>query len=374
VRPIGARYFEATLYEHDRNCPCCNRELPPGLFARVACVEAPVAVARTLGSLDGADGAISQGMIALHDRFFVACGATLPLHDQSSPVKVEVWAELDAQQFGHFLEAKKGKRRYLQAHAHLACEWPGFPGSVGAPIYVEWDAEHYSMPSVIHCVDRRISEVGRRGGFEHEDYVKLYRQVWGGPRDIANADERLRLAVIDALHELADRRQIFLKPVEPPARFAGIEPAAIVFQPPVDTGSEALLGTVGIAEAMAGNERIELVSWAQDPSEEFQKSFGDLAYWSRAPHPSLRDGVIIVEEGGVPAAHDMSGWLICSPWWRERDLPRVRVEDTIIDLLACVPISRNEQRFAEKRGPQALISKMASSDVNIFDLQRPSCL
>jgi hypothetical protein len=179
--------------------------------------------------------------------------------------------------------------------------------------------------------------------------------------------------VIDVLHELAGRRQVFLKPVEPPARFAGIEPAAIVFQPPVDTGAEALLGTVGMAEAMAGNERIELVSWACDPSEEFQKSFGELAYWSRESRPALRDGVIIVEEGGVPAT-DMTAWLICEPWWRDNGMPRIRIEDTIIDLLAAVPIARDEQRFAERRGPQALVSRLSSSSLNIFDLGRESCL
>lgn len=359
------------MSDHSANCPCCNQPLPAGLFSRIAAVEAPLPVARALGSLAGAETALDQGMIALHDRFFVACQATLPLHEMLSPVKVEVWVELDAQQFGFFLDVRRGRRSHLEAHAHLACEWPGFPGSLGAPVYLEWHGE--GLPRILHCVDRRISEVGRRKGtFGHDDYVRLYRQVWGGPLEIAEANASLRQAVIETLHQLAGRRQVFLRPVEPPARFAGIEPAAIVFQPPLDTGSEALLGTVGIAEAMEKNPRVELVSWVCDPTEEFQRSFGELAYWSRDRRPDLRDGVIIVEEGGVPATDSMSAWLVCEPWWR--GLPRVESGDDVVDLLTAVPIAREEQRFAERKGPQALLSRLADSSINPFDLGRVSAV
>lgn len=336
-------------------------------------MEAPLAVARSVNSLPDAAAALAQGVVALHDRFFVLCDATVPLHYAASPVKVQVWAELQAEQFAHVLDVLKGERKHFDGYAHLACEWPGFPGSVGSPVYLKLDAEAGARPRVIHCVDRRIAEIGRRRRLEHEDYVKLYRRVWGGPEDVVDADIRIRQAVIDTLHELAGHRQVFLKPVEPPARFAGIEPAAILFQPPFDTGTEALLGTVGIAEAMPGESRVELVSWVCDPSDEFQRSFGELAYWSRSSRNILRSGVLIVEEGGVASSDDKTAWLVCEPWWRER-LPEIHVEDARIELLAAVPISREEQSFAERKGPRELVGLMQSSDVDIFDLKRKSAL
>lgn len=322
-------------------------------------------------TLDEVHALINEGVIVVHGRYFVSCDATVPVHVPSSPVKVRVWAELTEVQFGAYVGFTGGKRTNFEAFASLACDWPGFAGSVGSPILVAAGGDD-PRPRIKHIADLRVQEVGRRGQLCHDEYAALYRKSFGGPSEVVGADGALREAIIAALHGWVDS-PVFVKPVEPPARFAGIEPAAVVLSPPADTGAQALLGTVGISEAMPG-DGVELMVWARDPTDEFQRAVGDFCYWSRQSKQPLREGTVVTESLVVPSTNDMTAWLVCEPWWLEHPLPAAYGSGKRVDFLSAVPISRNEQRFAERRGTRELADLLERRDVDISDLRRDSAV
>lgn len=348
-------------------CPCCNGQIAWGLFAYTPRVAAPLALAELL-SEHQAEARCADGVALLHGRAFVECRGTLPLHQADSPVAVQVWVELREQQFGEFAAARAGRKKPMRTFAHLACDWPGFPGSVGAPVLVEADRD---SARIVHCADQRIMEIGRRRKLAHDEFAALYRQVWGGEGDPAQADDRLRAAAVDAFTGYAGAA-LYCHPVEPPPRFAGVEPAAVLERPPHDTGAEVLLATVGIAEATEGARAVELVGWMRNPSAQFQRAFSELCYWSRRSSSALKDGTVIANEAALPQTAELTSWLVCEPWWTDVALPRVDVDGRSLEFLAAVPISRAEQQWAERRGSGELLSRLRLAGDELFDLQRPS--
>jgi hypothetical protein len=127
------------MTEGAKTCPCCGEEIPLGLFARDAKVILPAAVALMNDAGHPIEHCFGDQIILASSRWFVRCMATLPLDWDESPVRAWAWAEVDqvvAVRLGHLMA---GEASGLEASGVLACDVPGFPGTIGSRVALRHD-------------------------------------------------------------------------------------------------------------------------------------------------------------------------------------------------------------------------------------------
>lgn len=348
------------------SCPCCDQPLPSGLFAETASVKLPSVVAMMRQAGVSQEIISTSHMIVAGGRSFVLADASLPITEPSSPIRVRVWVEVDEGLVLAMSGAVAGGEP-VTGPGSLACDWPAFPGSLGAQVTIE-AAPGQQFPRVVACSDHRLRAVC--GKLSHDHYAMIYRRLFGGPNVIADADLTLRAAVAARWREVAGQAA-FTREITPPAGFAGMTPAKLIIAPPVDTGGRAFMATIGNAEALT-QAGAELCAWAHDPGDGFINSFGEFCYWSRQTQAVPAAGRIIPEHRPIPDTDGMCAWLICEPWWTT--LPAATYPGRHVELLAAVPIHRQELVFAAQVGSGELLSRLELYDVDVADLEREPCV
>jgi hypothetical protein len=362
--------------EDERACPCCGILIPAGLFERTRTVEAP----RSLEELAQSDHATevtrhAGSILTVNGRSFLPVDVSLPLYWVDSPVAAQVWVETAYHSGDDFIRFQDGRYPYFQALGTLACDIPGFPGSMGAPVQIT--AAQGEQPRLTWCADMRILLVGREEDFGHQDLVRLYRRLWGGSGDTPAEDQALRKAARDMVKEYYGH--FFSRPVTAFGPYAGIQPPEVLVRPPLDTGGEARFATIGIAEAMKGPQKIELVAAARNGGPAFEKSFGEFCFWSRREqNPPLQAGMVIPEAtGGIPSYQNLAAWLITENYdTPEGPLcpPASLVGAAQLSYLAAIPITREELAYAALNGPVELLTCLEASGLDVTDLSRASCV
>jgi len=283
-----------------------------------------------------------------------------------------VWVELDEHAFARTAGAVDGgSRDSFQVKGSLACDWPGLIGTMGSGVIVRVNPTAGGELRVIDATDTRLRAL--RGARTHKQLVGLYRMMFGFGREVMEADGALRSLQRSRWERFAGR-PCHIQPVEPPASVAGIRPAELLIAPPLDTGEEALLCTLGNAEA--STERSEVACWARNPSDAFIRSFAQFSYWSRVNGDGPQQNILVSDHRGrVPDAQDKSAWLVCRPFFLdEGELSLACREDFTVSVLAAIPVSSDESIFAAIRGPAELIRRFEWDRTDIFDLDRPSVI
>lgn len=309
-------------------------------------------------------------LVEMNGRFFLRVRAHVPLDWPQSPVAALLWVEVEEDVVTNMLNYRAGRSDWFAATGTLACDWPGFPGAIGARVTIETD-ESAGTPRISWVSDERLRLLSRQN-LSHEAFVVLYRRAWGGAGVVAKADHSLRRATIEALRELGER-PVFLHEITPPGKIAGIEPAAVGVLAPRDTGDEAILATIGNAEAQVGPELFELLAFARNPTQGFRSSFAEFCYWTRLSNLELTPGTIVRERRIVPGCQEMSAWLIYAPWEiRGLSEPVVELGARSLRFHAAAPITNEEEAYAEARGGVELAAHLTSLAVDLSDLSRSS--
>jgi len=350
-------------------CPCCgHRLLPPGLFSANPDLPTPLPLQHMLDADELGTSLLEDEVLFSCGRFFARAELPLPLTRLDTPIRVKGWVEIDKDIFDELVDISEGQLNHLRAAATLACDIPGFPGSLGAKVMIE-RIYGVSATMIISCADGRIGSIP--GDLGHDDMAALYRCIWGNEDEVAEADPELRKRVGYALQEFIDR-PTYRKKMTPPAGLAGIEATDVIIAPPLDTGEEAILATVGCSDtAVATGSPVELIAWVRNPSDGFIRSFADFGYLSRLNDNPIRTGMIVPENPSIPDTDDrMAGWLL---WSSDRLKKVVGIKDTegrTVQLLEAIPLYEIEMVFAQAFGSDTLMRHLEESETDLSDLTR----
>lgn len=300
-------------------------------------------------------------------RAFCRAELPLPMSLRESPVRALVWIELDDAKSAELI-VRTSQGQIATGSARLACDLPGFRGLIGAAC--RWQSDPATgLPRITSSDDQRLASLPVDPS--HDDLVAIYRLLWGNPHPVAGSDAELRAAVIQHWHRIIDQ-PLFRKPVEPPPQLAGFDAPEIAIAPPLDTGGEAVLATIGCAEQPGPKgERAELMLWAEDPSEEFTDSFSEFCFLSRMSDSPVAPGKIVPELRGIPGTAEMKGWLLVSPWWFENQADAgIATPRGTVSVLCPIPLHEIEIAFAQGVGVDRLIELLRERDTRITDLKR----
>jgi len=359
----------------DETCPCCGQEPTPGLFERPVIVRLPLAIAELRAAGELAGGEILDELppddpqiITVDDRVFLRAWAQLPFSRTVRALTYGLWVELTPAQAERIRAARDAGRR-ASLHAPLACTWPGFPGSTGARARVQLEADGDAR--IDHVADDRIMAAGQDPISRHRDLARLYRIGFGGPGHVAQAGFRgfhLRGECFDALEGFAGRNG-YREQVPVPVHLTGLElPAERAVFPPRDTGGEAILATLGNAEACRPGRRVELVALLRDPTEPLVEAFSMLTYWGRYAKEPLDVGRMLRMPAGIEGAESMRAWLLCEPpMWLVERWPQAELHGEQVRFLYAVPITEDEMNTLHRYGAKQLLAELET----VEDLRDP---
>jgi hypothetical protein len=355
------------MSEPTSSCPCCGKRKPLGLFDVLPALQAPLAVQQALESgVERSEIKEREGLLSFAGRWFLCCDMRLPLGRFDSPLGMRVWIELSAEQIEAVQSVRAGERRQASGQAQLACELPGFAGSIGAPCRFRLRSGEREA-RLITVSDKRLLSIPDDA--DHEQLAALYRRIWGNERSLVAADPELRAAVEQRWRDLI-ARAAYTSAVVPPPSLAGTEPPELLVSPPLDTGSPAFMGTIGVAEAAVGAaRRVEIAAWINNPSEAVVRCFGEFSYLSRTHNWSDYEDELMHERTAIPDTDGaFTAWLITSPWWIEAK--RLHVEEHNVTLLAAIPLHAQEVNYAAFFGVDRLRQELELSDEDLSDLNR----
>lgn len=353
-----------------KQCPCCGQDKPLGLFDLRPQINLPlpVEVAAQSGA-DERDVLRHRDVVGFADRWFLNCEASLPLGRLDSPIKVGLWIELSPQQLQAVQAVRRGERRQASGRAHLACELPGFAGSIGALCRYRIRAGD-ELAQIVDISDRRLALIPEDAG--HETMAALYRRLFGNTEPLADA-QALRRALAEASLRQQVGRAVYDSEITPPPQLAGVEPAKLLVSPPLDTGEAAFMATVGCADwAPDGHEPVEIAAWLRNPSNQLIECFSEFAYLSRMNSRPITSNYVVRERRPIPGTDDsFVAWMLVDPWWLSADEGVVRL-DGGVRLLAAVPLYPSEVEYAKVFGTEDLASELMMTSEDLTDLNRES--
>jgi len=351
-------------------CPCCRQErLPIGLFAQNPEIVMPDALQQMIENGQVANSLPSETLYAC-GRFFCKVDVLLPLGRMDSPICARIWAEIEQDDFEELSYIEEGAVLEVEIEGILATDIPGFPGSIGSRVLIEHNQQRL-LPVIINCSDQRLQMFDSDA--DHDTMVDLYRRVWGNDAGVAEADPEMRATVNEQFHSLI-KAPLYRRYMTPPPGFAGIRPAEVLVAPPLDTGDEAVMATIGCSDVAAEHSSpVELITWVRNPSDSFIKTFADFGYLSRLNEDPITKGLLVPERPGVPGSNDkMFGWLLWDLWKEpeEKDI-LTGTHGEEVKVLSAVPIHEIEVLFAHAFGPERLAQLLFAEDVDPADLTRP---
>lgn len=347
-------------------CPCCGEELPLGLFYYKPQISIPPPLAAMRADGVGIKEIGNHFMMA-QGRLFLLARATFPLDWKKSPVTVGAWVEVGQSAASELTTMEESNEEIpVIGSGRLACDLPGFPGSLGAEVSFAYQPGE-SHARIHTCGDARIADFNTR---DHKELGSLYRRAWGGSAELIPDRPELRAGIGVAWHEIVGR-PIFRRELEPPAAIAGTKPLEILIAPPLDTGGEAIAASVGIVNALR-RQPVELITYARNADDHYLESFGELCYL-----PFISNNVefvnndLIGQNQGLPGVPEMIAWLICESWWLDSLPPSIEVDGLDVKLQVAIPVRPEEVAFAAHRGPGALRQELELNAVDVTDLKRP---
>lgn len=360
----GGRYKRDMLADREK-CPCCGKEIVAGTFEYQPVAIKPLAVewAEESGSANAEE---KSDLLGMSGRWFVRAEAPLPLGMKNSPVRPVIWLEIGESLASSIYDLRSGNRSRVSGPATLACDLPGFPGSVGSP--ARFRIRNQGEPAeVVSVSDQRIASLPEEP--THEQILDIYRYMWGAEKDGRQPDSSQRERFF-AWWENMLGRTVHRRLVQPPPRFSGIEPGEMLFSPPLDTGGVAVMATLGCSD-LPESEKKEIACWVRNPPERFLEIFSEFVYISRMNQKPLRSGYIVPEKEILPDG--FSGWLLCDPWWiHERESLYLPPSESgpSIEVLGAMPLYPVEMAYATMFGPDKLIEELQDSGVDPTDLGR----
>lgn len=346
-------------------CPCCGINLPAGLFSQIQIAQAPSVV-----MVAGSEPAERVGrMLRFNGRYFLSAIAALPLHWPGSPVRAAIWVELDLTDAERVadLDSDPEPAEEFTCRGSLACDIPGFPGTLGSRCEFSVTAASPAA-QLLGCSDVRISSIPVQP--THDELVRLYRGMWGQTQEVIPEDESLREAVSNYWKRMFSDKNLTSMDVTPPPSLSGIKPPKLILAPPQDTGYQSVLMTVGCAEgAQASGEGAELITWVRDPENEFIDCFGEFLFITRSNSRPVSAGTVVPERRPIPGTGKrMRGWLITKPWWIE--LPDLEHASETVSMLAAIPLHEPEMVMIAASGEQSVIERFKEKGVDVSDLKR----
>lgn len=344
-----------------------SAQLPLGLFSETAKTRLPLAISLALEAKE-IDLQENSGIIEALGRCFVMCQAGLPLAS-NGPVQIKTWIECDHRYVSKIQALRQGKPGNIYGQAVLAADVPGFAGSVGSVVAFSLESGE-TLPQLRRIDDQRINDLSN---LEKDALAGLYRKTWGNTKDLIEADVDLRAAT-EAAWILRNGEASYSKDVQPPPSVAGMTPAALLVWPPRDTHYPVSLATVGAAEAAREKNPAEIMTTVRNPTPEFITNFSEFCYLTRMTTTVLKHGSLISEKTALPGSQDMHAWVLVKPWWEDDDWSQIAVGAQPVDLLYAVFVKKSEQEYAQRRGIKELIRALETSDLDLFDLHRESCL
>lgn len=366
------------IMNDDDHCACCGQEPTPGLFERPIVVRVPLPVAELAAAgalaaeevLDDVPPDEPQ-LITVDERVFLRVWAQLPFSRTIRALTYGLWVELTPAQAGRIRSAINAGRR-ASLHAFLACSWPGFPGATGVRVRVQLEADGDAW--IDHVADDRITAAGQDPSRRHHDLARLYRLGFGGPAHVAQAGFRgfhLRGETLDTLERFADRHG-YRQQVPVPMHLTGLElPCEVCVFPPLDTDGEAILATLGNAEAGRRGQETELIALLRDPSEELVAAFSMLAYWSRYKPQPLQVGRMVRMPAGIEGAGGMRAWVLCEPpWWVAEGWPEAELTGEPVRFLYALPITAEEMDLLHHFGVERLLANLEETEADPLDPRR----
>jgi hypothetical protein len=314
----------------------------------------------------------TEDFIVAAERCFVSAHVSLPLAQKDSPVRAKVWVEIEGRQMARTSDAFD-ERRSIRVQGTLACDIPGFPGTMNSKVTVQVNgpSERFQLT---HCSDQRLNASSSLR-LTHRELGNLYRRMWGRHHPYVDAPPEMRAAIKRFWSEFVGR-EVFYNAVEPPPFLAGIEPGLVGVVPPLDTGDVATVVTVGNSDVVQDSRSAEFICWARDPGQEFIGSFAEFAYWSRQAQRPPQPGDLVTEERGIPGtgSDEKNAWFICEPYWPDApQLPATYAAGQTVQTLLAVPLTAEESRFYQLAGADALLEQLAACGAP-FELDRPSCV
>jgi hypothetical protein len=304
--------------------------------------------------------------LTLFGRHFIPVQMPLPLGWTDSPIQLRLWIEIVESDVQGIRSVLTGERRSFSSSGTMACDVPGFPGSIGSPCRYRYRG-HGQEAQITFCADRRIDDLDEDPG--HAGMAALYRRIWGNDTPVKDFDPDLQQAMVEGWgHWLG--RQAYARDVGPPPQMAGMNPGKVIVAPPLDTDQPAILATIGCSDLPgAGNRHYELTCAVRNPSDDFISCFGEFAYLTRMNRTPIGPSAIVPERRGIPDSDDMVAWLLADPWWDE-PAPENVLDGKQIEHLIAVPIYATEMAFAAMYGPEALMRAFRDIDPDLASLNR----
>lgn len=359
----GGGYKESMLADREK-CPCCGKEIVAGTFEYQPVAVKPAAVE---WAEEGGEVTVQEegDLMSFSGRWFLRAEAPLPLGFDRSPVRPIVWLEIPEEMASSVYDLRSGSRSRLSGMASLACDVPGFPGTIGAPSRFRIRNSE-GVAEIVTIADQRVLSLPEDPS--HDEVLELYRQMWGAEEDKRTPDASGRERFFSWWEGILGRT-VHRKTVPPPPRFSGMEPGEMLFSPPMDTGGIAVMATLGCSD-LPESDKKEIACWARNPSESFLEIFSEFVYITRMNKKPLRSGYIVPERDTIPET-GFSGWLLSEPWWiRDNMFLPPSEEGPSVEVLGAMPLYPVEMAFAAMFGPDRLIEALQEANIDPTDLER----
>jgi hypothetical protein len=349
-------------------CPCCGKD-EENIFLHQPYALQPLALQWSREESEIVVRQEESGIVFL-GRYFLQADIPLPLKRKDSPIVPRVWIEVSEEVFYSLKEVYSGAKRRMSAGGVLACDIPGFPGTVGSPLRFRL-LSPTSEIEIISLADSRIEAIG--DDLSHNEMVSLYRKTWGNTGYVPRVSLQRRSEVSKAWEEYLGT-SLFSRETETPPQLAGLPPGEVLLAPPLDTNRKAVFCTVGCSDVRQSNgRRVEIASWIRNPPDDFIRCFGEFAYLSHLNPQIIAPGAVIPEQNPIPGSQgQMFGWILVIPWWVEED--SFFVDDQEVSILAAIPLLASEIRFAAMIGVDNLLSELENTDVDIYSLLRDAAV
>lgn len=351
----------------EERCPCCGERQPHGLFAIHPAIEYPLVVELAQRNGETAETIEHDGLLVHNGRWFLQARLNLPVRRADSPLAMRIWIEINDAQIDAVRTVRDKQRRQVSGLAQIACELPGFVGSIGSPCRFRLRAGQHEA-TIVAVSDRRISDIAEDSS--HDQLAELYRLVWGNPDPLVSPQESLRDAARAGWQQMIGRA-CYVNPVDPPPALAGSPEVELLVSPPLDTGEPAFLATIGAAEAVAaGSDLIEIGAWIRNPSADVIRCFSEFSYLTRSHSWESFAGRLLMEQDTIPDTDEaLVAWFLTEPWWTDQAVATAD-DGRTIKLVVAIPLHAEEVNYAGVFGLEALHQELQMTSEDLTDLDR----
>jgi len=311
---------------------------------------------------------LTEGLLHTNGRFFARVIIPLPLDNPFPIIEIGSWMEIERPLAAEMMSnIESGHSADLTLVGQLATDIPGYPGALGASLIAEANQEGRTV--ALDVVDTRLP----RGQQSKEKMYELYRYVWGNDMPLVSANDVRRNTVRDHIGRIFGRDAHCIQ-VQPPPPMAGLEYPEVQLLPPLDTGEEAVMVTVGCSDVESElGEAFEIMAALRNPSDDLVNEFGMFTMISRLGQEALHPGAMILRHDAdspqsISGSDGMNVWYLSEPLSLPEELATIQSGSEQIKVLQAIPLYQSELEIAARGGLGALDAALGS--VDFTDLRR----